>query len=182
MWPLLWQFYIWWLKWRGVEAACRAAHTCRRRLRVQILRAFGVQIGEGTRIEGPLVLMNAKGDMSNLRVGSDCYIGPDALIDLTAPVTIGNRVTLSMRATLITHMAVGSGALSKIYPPEKAGLEIADDCYIAAGVIILYGVTIGPRALIAAASLVRESIPPDTLAAGVPAVIKKSLAEPRPPK
>jgi maltose O-acetyltransferase len=179
---LIWQFYIWWLKCRGVEAACRAAHTCRRRLRLRILRAFGAQVGEGSRIEGPFVLMNAKGDMANLRVGSNCYIGPDTLIDLTAPVTIGDRVTLSMRTTLITHMAVGSGALSKLYPPEKAGLEIADDCYAAAGVTVLHGVTVGPRALIAAASLVRESIPPDTLAAGVPAVVKKSLIEPRPPK
>ena len=180
--PLIWQFYIWWLKFRGVDAASRAAHTCRRRLRLRILRAFGAHIGEGTRIEGPFVLMNAKGDMSNLRVGSNCYLGPETIIDLTAPVTIGDRVTLSMRVTLITHMAVGSSALSKLYPLEKAGLKIADDCYIAAGVTVLYGVTVGPRALIAAASLVRESVPPDSLAAGVPAVVKKPLFEPRPPK
>ena len=182
MWPLIWRLYIWWLKLRGVEAACRAAHICRRRLRLRILRAFGAQVGEGTRIEGPFLLMNAKDDMSNLRIGSNCYIGPDTIIDLTAPVTIGNRVTLSMRSALITHMAVGNSALNTLYPAEKASLEIADDCYLAAGVIVLYGVTVGPRALIAAASLVRESVPPDTLAAGVPAVIKKSLIDPRPPK
>ncbi|MDY6004131.1 MAG: sugar O-acetyltransferase, partial [Parabacteroides sp.] len=43
------------------------------------------------------------------------------------------------------------------------------------GVIVCPGVTIGDRCIIAAGSVVTHDIPSDSMAAGIPAKVKKSL-------
>ena len=49
------------------------------------------------------------------------------------------------------------------------------DCWLGGGMIVCPGVTIGNRCIIAAGSVVTKDIPDDSLAAGVLAVVKKSL-------
>ena len=83
---LLWSARVFTLRHRGPRAAARAAMHCPPLLRVRILRALGASIGEGTRIDAPFVLMNAESDFSNLRIGSDCFLGPNLVLDLTEPI------------------------------------------------------------------------------------------------
>ena len=52
---------------------------------------------------------------------------------------------------------------------------IGEDCWLGGGMIVCPGVTIGNRCIIAAGSVVTKDIPDDSLAAGVLAVVKKSL-------
>ncbi|MDO5537089.1 MAG: DapH/DapD/GlmU-related protein, partial [Desulfovibrionaceae bacterium] len=55
-------------------------------------------------------------------------------------------------------------------------VTIGEDCWFGAGVIVCPGVTIGDRCIIAAGSVVTHDIPADSLAAGIPAVVKRTLA------
>ena len=50
-----------------------------------------------------------------------------------------------------------------------------EDCWLGGNVVVCPGVTIGNRCIIAAGSVVTKDIPDDSLAAGVPAVVKRSL-------
>ena len=50
--------------------------------------------------------------------------------------------------------------------------------WLGAGVIVNPGVTIGEGAVVASGAVVTRDIPPYTLAAGVPAVVKKELPRP----
>ena len=61
--------------------------------------------------------------------------------------------------------------------PEETALPITigRDCWLGGGVIVCPGVTIGDRCIIAAGSVVTRDIPSDSLAAGVPAVVKRKL-------
>jgi acetyltransferase-like isoleucine patch superfamily enzyme len=61
--------------------------------------------------------------------------------------------------------------------PQETGhpITIGEDCWLGGGVIVCPGVTIGHRCIIAAGSVVTKDIPDDSLAAGVPAVVKRSL-------
>ncbi len=174
---MIWAGYIAWLKLRGPNAACRAVFHCHRKLRIRILRAFGAQIGPHTSVNGPVVIMNARKSLSNLRVGSEVHIGPDALLDLTAPIHIGDRATVSMRACVVTHLNIGNGELRALYPPKKGGVTIEEGAYLGANVTVLHGVTIGKGALVAAGAVVTKNVPPSVLVAGVPARRVKSLHE-----
>ena len=54
-------------------------------------------------------------------------------------------------------------------------ITIGEDCWLGGNVVVCPGVTIGTRCIIAAGSVVTKDIPDDSLAAGVPAVVKRSL-------
>lgn len=54
-------------------------------------------------------------------------------------------------------------------------IAIGEDCWLGGNVVVCPGVTIGNRCIIAAGSVVTKDIPDDSLAAGVPAVVKRSL-------
>lgn len=56
-------------------------------------------------------------------------------------------------------------------------ITIGEDCWLGGNVVVCPGVTIGNRCIIAAGSVVTKDIPDDSLAAGVPAVVKRSLKE-----
>jgi acetyltransferase-like isoleucine patch superfamily enzyme len=54
-------------------------------------------------------------------------------------------------------------------------IRIEDDAWIGAGVMILRGVTVGARSIVSAGSVVRTNVPTDSIVAGNPATIVKSL-------
>jgi carbonic anhydrase/acetyltransferase-like protein (isoleucine patch superfamily) len=63
---------------------------------------------------------------------------------------------------------------------ERAAVRICDGCWLGAGVTVLAGVTIGSGTVVAAGAVVTRSLPPFSVAAGVPARVVRSrrLEEP----
>ncbi|MFQ5544940.1 MAG: acyltransferase [Acidiferrobacterales bacterium] len=172
---VLWSVYVLYVKVRGPRTATRAVYRCHRKLRVRILQAFGATIGQTTRIHGPLLIIGEFHDFSALQIGSQTHVGADTLFDLTAPINIGDRVTISPRCSFLTHLNVGQSALQRIYPPTHGGVAIGNDAYLGTGATVLHGVKIGECALVAAGALVERDVPPYTLVAGVPARPVKRL-------
>ena len=134
---------------------------------LRILRVGRAQLGDGIRISRGLVLHNAEHDFAHLRIGNQCHIGPQVLLDLAAPITIGDRVTISMRCSILTHTNVGDSRCG--VAPSKGPVAIEDDAYIGAGATLLSGVRIGAGAVVAAGALVTRDVAPRTIVAGVPA-------------
>ncbi len=56
-------------------------------------------------------------------------------------------------------------------------IKIGDSCWFGANVSVMPGVTIGSNCVIAAGSVVTSDIPNNSLVAGVPAKVKKTLSE-----
>lgn len=54
-------------------------------------------------------------------------------------------------------------------------ITIGEDCWLGGNVVVCPGVAIGNRCIIAAGSVVTKDILDDSLAAGIPAVVKRSL-------
>lgn len=156
----------------GIEGICadlRTAIDC-----VPILRQFGASVGAGATVAGPLVIMNADRDFSNLVIGARAYVGPDVLMDLADRVTIEDEATLSMRCNLITHFDVGESPLLDEHPRKQGPVTIASGAYLGVGVTVLHGVTVGARALIGANCLLRKDVPPGaTLVAGDPLTLRE---------
>ena len=121
-----------------------------------------VLIGDVVVEEGASVWFGAvlRGDFNSIIVGAGTSIQDNSVIHTNEelPTTIGSNVTV--------------GHLSLL-----EGCEIDDGALIGMGSIVLNRARVGRRAMLAAGSVVREDqeIPPEVLAAGVPAKVKKSL-------
>lgn len=138
------------------------------KLIVPTLRKYGARIGENVIIHSPLMIHNAGNDYSNLSIGSSSYFGRGIFLDLKDKITIGERVTVSMRVTLLTHTDVGESSLKSVMPPSHGAVRVEDDAYLGAQVTVLQGVRIGEGALIGAGSVVIHDVPAKTVAAGNP--------------
>ena len=116
----------------------------------------------------------------NLSVGDYTSIPKGSIFYCTeAPLTIGNRVTFGPRPTIITgdHRidVVGKYIQDNVdkLPENDLPVLIEDGVWVGANVTILKGVTIGRGTVIAAGAVVSKSIPPYSIAGGVPAKVLK---------
>lgn len=134
---------------------------------VEVLRGIGASIGGRVRVSKGLVLHNVEESGAELYIGSDCHFGRQVFLDLAAPVSIGDRVTISMRCMLITHTGPGDSQcqISRRHDP----IVVEEDTYIGAGAIILPGVRIGAGAVIGAGAIVTREVAPGSVVVGAPA-------------
>ncbi len=121
-------------------------------------REQGVRVGKGTRI----VSKDVGGTF-----GSEPYL-----------VRLGNNCSMAAGVRFITHDG-GVWALRNKHPKLDcfAPIEIKDNVIVGMNTIIMMGVTIGPNCVIGAGSIVTKDIPPNTVAAGVPAKVIMTLDE-----
>ncbi len=138
------------------------------------LRKHGASIGTGIEMHTPISFHNVsdtlKHHYANLRIGDDCYLGKEVFLDLADKIIIEDRVTISMRVTILTHTHTGKSPLNETrLPPSHASVVLRHGCYVGAGVILLPGIEIGEEAIIGAGAVVTRNVPPGTVVAGVPA-------------
>lgn len=152
---------------RGFDGVLRVLEGADGDAAIAILQGRDAQVGTGTRILRGLVIHNATANLTDLSIGQECHIGRQVFFDLAGPIRIGNRVTISMRVTLITHTNVGDSRCG--LNSECAGVEIGDDVYIGAGAMLLPGVKVGAGAIVAAGAVVTRDVPASAVVAGVPA-------------
>ena len=142
----------------------------------EILRRFGARIGKDCDIESGLIIHNACDSFGNLVVGDCCHIGKGGFVDLRDRVYIRERVTISMRVSIITHLDTGyAGPFSDKYANHTKPVVIGPGAYIGACATILPGVHVGEGSIVGAVALVDRDVPPRTVVAGVPARVIRDL-------
>lgn len=118
-----------------------------------------VELGHESSIWYTTVL---RGDSSSIRVGARSNLQDGVVVhaDPDFPATIGAGVSVGHRA--VVH-----------------GCTIGDNCLIGMGAVVLNGAVVGAESLVAAGAVVPEGavIPPRSLVAGVPATVKRELAD-----
>lgn len=150
-----------------------------------------VTIGEASRI-GHGVTMSAT-ERTPIDIGTNTRVLRGT--EILGPTTIGNRVFLNRDVYVRSRVTIEDGASIGPYvrlisdshtvgPPEhRAGpgktepIVIGEGAWIGAGATVLGGVTIGAGAVIAAGAVVTTDIPPNTVAAGVPARQVRAIVE-----
>ena len=108
------------------------------------------------------------GDNCTIEIGDDSYLGPYVCVGGPGHIKIGRNCLIASQTSLYSNN-------HREYGVSREGITIEDHCWLGSGVRVLDGVTIGEGSVIGAGSVVTKSIPPYSIAVGVPAkVIKKS--------
>lgn len=107
-----------------------------------------------------------------VKIGKGVHIGPMVTIDDVYPnfVVIEDGVSLAGQNFILTHNKPLEfhKHLSEAF---LAPVIIKKNAWIAIGVIILPGVTVGEGAIVASGAVVTKDVPPFTMVAGVPAKV-----------
>ncbi|WP_036876610.1 acyltransferase [Xylanibacter oryzae] len=131
-----------------------------------------LSLGDYSIIESYCCINNSVGDVI---IGDHTRIGIGNII--IGPVTIGNNVNLAQNITVtaLNHNYSDPDVLIDKQGFTISAITISDDVWIGANAVILPGVTIGRHSVIAAGAVVTKDVLPNSLVAGVPAVIKKRI-------
>jgi len=142
------------------------------RLKCLILKQAGVVIGSNVRICSSVRII---GD-GRLSIGDNCWIGSQTLIISSFPaiVKLGNNVDIAPKV----YIGTGSHEIDMIRD-HSAGKGISldvlidDGVWVCTGALLLPGVIIGKKSIIAAGSIVTKNVPKYSLAVGSPSKIVK---------
>ena len=145
------------------------------RLRTRLYRAAGVAVGRGTLIAGPLQFGMTGDPRRNLRIGARCFLNSPLFVDASAPVTLGDGVSVGHHTVFVTTDHAIGGPNFRAGQVRVAPITVGDGAWIAAGVTLLPGVTVGAGAVVAAGAVVTKDVPPHTLVGGVPAKFIRRL-------
>jgi acetyltransferase-like isoleucine patch superfamily enzyme len=117
----------------------------------------------------------------SLRIGDRVYIGSRANIRAAGGrIDIGHDVLIAQNVSLIASnhgMRPDLTYREQGWDAKKTSVIIGSNVWIGTGAILLPGITVGDRAVVAAGSVVTKSVPAGELWAGVPARKIRSLQD-----
>lgn len=132
-----------------------------------------VNIGDFTRIEASGTITDIGKGIS---IGSNSGIGAFSFIGGAGGVSIGNDVIMGQWVSFHpeNHNYESPDLPIRMQGVNRKGIVVEDDCWVGAKVTFLDGAHVGKGCVIAAGAVVRGTIPPYSIAAGVPARVIKS--------
>jgi len=162
----------------------------------------GCEIRSGSRISnsrlGEHVVIKDHSVVIDSEINANCAIGPFAHLRMNTVLeetaVVGNFVEVKKsrigRGTKAMHLSylgdatigastnIGAGTITCNYDGKnKNPTTIGDNVKIGSDTMLVAPVTVGNGSITAAGSVVTEDVPPDTLVAGVPAVIKRKIKD-----
>lgn len=143
----------------------------------QLLRWAGVKVGQqvelfqGIRIQG----------IGELELGDYCFVGHEVLFMLNegSKIIIEPSAVVSSRCTVITgfHPITPDGERIISREGTTSTVRICQGAAVLAGCMVLPGVTVGEKSLVAAGAVVAKDVAPYTLVGGCPAKLIKNLKD-----
>jgi acetyltransferase-like isoleucine patch superfamily enzyme len=170
---------------------CKILHSS---IRTLWLRAISIEIGKRCFIEKSVevVLGFSNGRRGKIAIGARGYLSQGVILNCWGgSITLADNVFLGPYVVIYGHggVKIGKDTLVSMHcrilssnhtvPPKEGRIRqqpdvllpsvIGEDVWIGAGATILGGVTIGDGCVIGAGAVVTKSLPPYSIALGVPA-------------
>lgn len=114
------------------------------------------------------------GGTGRIQLGSRVFLNAGSTILAREQVTVGDDVAIAIDAIVMDSDHHGLEGRA----PRTVPVSIGDGSWIGARAIVLPGVTVGHRAVVAAGAIVTRDVPDDTLVAGQPARPVRTLMYP----
>ncbi|WP_341208070.1 DapH/DapD/GlmU-related protein [uncultured Sphingomonas sp.] len=137
------------------------------RLRAHLYRLISCRSGRAPTIKGGC-RVNGYG----LRIGHRVFINRSCYFDLSAPVVLGDNVVVGHHTRFVTADHEVGTRERRAGSVKAAPIVVEEGAWIGCQCVIMPDVTIGRGSVVAAGALVRESVPPNVMVAGVPARVK----------
>lgn len=154
---------------RKTTALINGAYRTDEELRALMSRLVGYRVDDDFRLFPPVYTDFGK----NIKIGKDVFVNSGCCFQDQGGVTLGD-------GCLVGHNVVFA-TLDHDKRPGRRGdmtaapIVVGKDVWIGAHATILKGVTIGDGAIVAAGAVVTRDVPPNTIAAGVPARVVKTI-------
>jgi acetyltransferase-like isoleucine patch superfamily enzyme len=116
------------------------------------------RIREGAKIISP----------ENLIIGENVWIGENAILDASGGLEIGENTQIGLGVYIWSHDSYKSAIMGLNTKKDKKGIihkktQIGNNCFIGGPSVIMPGVTIGDKCVIAPMSVVYNDIPSKTI-------------------
>lgn len=150
--------------------------------RERLLQDLIPNMGQGVYLQGPIQFDYG----CNTTMGDDVFANFNLTVLDVCPVKIGSSTYFGPNVSIMTPIHPLLGEERKLFINAKGNrtdmeyakpIVIGSNCWIATGVIICGGVTIGDNVVIGAGAVVTHDIPSGVLAAGIPCKVIRKLTE-----
>jgi acetyltransferase-like isoleucine patch superfamily enzyme len=146
----------------------RLGNEPRRRYLRRAARAYGHDsiVTRGCRVLNP----------QGLSVGDGVVVARDVTLDARGGIELCDEALIGFESVLLTHThrSDETGVAIQRQGMFSAPVKIGARAWLGMRVIVLPGVEIGADAIVASGAVVTKSIPPRTVAAGMPARVLRS--------
>lgn len=118
-----------------------------------------------------------------VEIGDDVYVGDGVIVYSRNSIRIGARTMIAHGVQIFDNDAHPANAAERFDDYRRllegrerialipsAPVVLGEDCWLGMNAIILKGVHIGARSIVAAGAVVSKDVPPDTVVAGNPAL------------
>lgn len=110
----------------------------------------------------------------NITVGKNVFINHCCEFMDRGGITIGDNVFLAPKVNLLTLN-------HNVHPGERhittsKPIRICNNVWVGAAATVMPGVTIGENSIVSAGAVVTKDVPPNTIVAGVPAAVIKTIS------
>lgn len=137
----------------------------------RLLRGIGYDIGEGTKVVGPVFCTG------KLIVGRDCWLGRDLTVNGNGAVIIGDRCDLAPSVMFLTGThEIGDGT-RRAGRGENYTITVGNGTWIGGRATVTNAVKIGNGCVIAACACVVSDIDDNRLVGGIPAKVIRELVD-----
>ena len=150
--------------------------------REQILAELIGELGEGSRIQGPIQFHYGV----HTKIGKNFFANFNFTVQDDGEVIIGDDCNFGPNVTIVTpvHPMLPEERRA-LYAPDGSPahlcwakpVRIGSDCWLGADVVVCPGVTIGEGCVIGAGAVVTRDIPPHSFAAGNPCRVIREITD-----
>jgi acetyltransferase-like isoleucine patch superfamily enzyme len=124
----------------------------------------------------PVGIRNVLHRWRGVKMGRDCFIDPNAILETAYPenITLGDDVRVTAGAIVMTHIKAPHLLRDRGYVPVVLKPVVLNShSFIGVNAVVMPGVTVGEGGVVTSGSVVLADVPPFTMVSGNPAKVVK---------